>query len=123
MEEEHRVLRAFHRDGFDRSERATHIVADEHREEYFKRLAETGINVEEMTAAGELEVLPWTEMYVRDHHFDQGAMLDSVEESIQSGAHAGYHPRHGFSGERIRIETPPTIIASIPTLISTARGR
>jgi hypothetical protein len=29
-----------------------------------------------------------------------------------------YHPRLGFSGERIRIETPPIIIDSIPTLIS-----
>lgn len=29
-------------------------------------------------------------MYVRDHHFDQDAMLDSVEKLIQSGADAGY---------------------------------
>ena len=36
---------------------------------------ETGINVEEMMAAGQLEVQPWTDMYVRDHRFDQDAML------------------------------------------------
>ena len=90
MEEEHRVLRAFYKDGFDRGEKATHIVAGENREEYINRLAETGINVEEMMAAGQLEVLPWTDMYVRDHRFDQDAMLDSVEELIQSGVHAGY---------------------------------
>ena len=51
-------------------------------ERYIKRLAETGIKVEELMAAGQLEVLPWTDMYVRDHHFDQDAMLDSVEELI-----------------------------------------
>ena len=29
-----------------------------------------------------------------------------------------YHPRDGFRGERIRIETPPMIIESTLTLIS-----
>ena len=90
MDEEYRVLGAFYKDGFDRREKATHIVADENRREYLKYLAETGLNVEEMMAAGQLEVLPWTDMYVRDHHFDQDAMLGSVEGLIQSGAHAGY---------------------------------
>jgi len=32
-----------------------------------------------------------------------------------------YHPRHGFGGERIRIETPPFIIDSSPTLISNGK--
>lgn len=90
MDEEYRVLGAFYKDGFDRGEKATHIVANENRREYLKHLAESGINVEEMMAAGQLEVLPWTDMYVRDHRFDQDAMLGSVEELIQSGAHAGY---------------------------------
>ena len=39
---------------------------------------------------GRLEVLPWTDMYVRDHRFDQDAMLASVENLIQSGAASGY---------------------------------
>ena len=48
MDEEHRVLRSFYKDGFDRGEKATHIVDAENREEYLKRLAEAGINVQEM---------------------------------------------------------------------------
>src|SRR5580658_7397705 len=74
LDEEHRVLRSFFKDGFDRGERATHIVD-----------------------AGQLEVLPWTDMYVRDHCFDQDAMLASVEELIQSGVSAGY-PRTRLVG-------------------------
>jgi hypothetical protein len=35
-------------------------------------------------------LLPWTDMYVRDHRFDQDAMLASVEKLIQWGAAAGY---------------------------------
>src|SRR6516225_1743475 len=90
MDEEHRVLRSFYRDGFDRGEKATHIVAAENRDPYLKRLAEAGIDVKRMMDTGQLEVLPWTDMYVRDHRFDQDAMLASVEALIQSGARAGY---------------------------------
>ena len=90
IDEEHRVLGSFYKDGFDRGEKATHIVDSENRDGYLNRLAEAGINVQEMTDSGQLEVLPWTDMYVRDHRFDQDAMLASVEELIQSGAAAGY---------------------------------
>ena len=90
IDEEHRVLGSFYKDGFDRGEKATHIVASENREDYLNRLARAGINVQEMMDTGQLEVLPWTDMYVRDHRFDQDAMLASVETLIQSGAAAGY---------------------------------
>jgi hypothetical protein len=33
-----------------------------------------------------------------------------------------YHPRLGFSGERIRIETLPNIIDSIPSHISNGKA-
>jgi hypothetical protein len=69
-------------------------------EDYLRRLAAAGINVREMMDAGQLEVLPWTDMYVRDHRFDQDAMLASVEELIQSGATAGY-PRTRLVGHHM----------------------
>jgi hypothetical protein len=99
-DEEHRVLRSFFKDGFERGEKATHIVETEKREDYLKRLAEGGINVQETMGAGQLEVLPWTDMYVRDHRFDQDAMLASVEGLIQSGASAGY-PRTRLVGHHM----------------------
>jgi hypothetical protein len=90
MDEEHRVLRSFYKGGFDRGEKATHIVDAENREVYLKRLAEAGVNVQELMDTGRLELVPWTDMYVRDHRFDQDAMLASVEKLIESGAAAGY---------------------------------
>jgi len=90
IDEEHRVLGSFYKDGFDRGEKATHIVDSENREAYLNRLGEAGVNVQAMMDTGQLEVLPWTDMYVRDHRFDQDAMLASVETLIQSGAAAGY---------------------------------
>ena len=100
MEEEHRVLGSFYKDGFDRGEKATHIVEAEKRDEYLKRLAEAGTNVQEMMDTGQLEVLPWTAIYVRDHRFDQDAMLASVEKLLQSGANAAY-PRSKLVGHHM----------------------
>ncbi len=100
LDEEHRVLRSFFKDGFDHGEKATHIVEVDKRGDYLQRLAAAGINVREMMDAGQLEVLPWTDMYVRDHRFDQDAMLASVEELIQSGATAGY-PRTRLVGHHM----------------------
>jgi hypothetical protein len=100
LDEEHRVLRSFFKDGIDQGEKAIHIVEAGKREDYLKRLAEADINVQEMMDVGRLEILPWTDMYVCDHRFDQDAMLASVEELIQSGATAGY-PRTRLVGHHM----------------------
>src|ERR1700692_822778 len=90
IEEEHRVLGSFYKDGLDRGEKAAHIVDPANREEHLKRLAEAGIPAQEMMDTGQLEVFPWTDAYVRDHRFDQDAMLATVEKLIESGAATGY---------------------------------
>jgi hypothetical protein len=90
IDEEYRVLGSFYKDGLDRGEKAAHIVDPENREEHLKRLADAGIHVQTMIDTGQLDVIPWTDAYVRDHRFDQDAMLATVEKLIQSGAAAGY---------------------------------
>ena len=90
IDEEHRVLGSFYKDGLDHGEKAAHIVDAENREEHLKRLSQVGINEQEATRTGQLEVLPWTDAYVRGHQFDQDAMLTTVEQLILSGAAAGY---------------------------------
>jgi hypothetical protein len=62
IDEEHRVLGSFYKDGIDWGEKAAHIVDPENREEHLKRLAEAGICVR----------------------------LAAVEKLIQSGTPAGY---------------------------------
>ena len=90
LDEEHRVLRSFFKDGFDRGEKATHIVDPENREEHLKRLAEAGINVHQAMDTGQLELRPWREAYLRGDRFDQDAAVALIEEILQSGAAAGY---------------------------------
>ena len=48
IDEEHRVLGSFYKDGIDRGEKAAHVVDPENREGHLKRLAEAGIDVQEM---------------------------------------------------------------------------
>src|SRR5215813_10323344 len=90
IDEEHRVLRSFIKDGFDRGEKAFHIVDPDLREEHLKRLAAAGINVQQAMDAGQLELRRWQDAYLRGDHFDQDAMLALIEEALQSGATAGY---------------------------------
>jgi hypothetical protein len=89
IDEEHRVLGSFIKDGFDRKERAFHIVDPELREDHLRRLAEAGIDVEEAMGSGQLEVRLWQDAYLREGRFDQDAMLALIEEQLQSGATNG----------------------------------
>ena len=89
IDEEHRALRSFIKDGFDRDERALHIVDPELREEHLRRLGEAGIDVEEAMGSGQLDVRLWQDAYLREGRFDQDAMLALIEEELQSGTATG----------------------------------
>ena len=90
FDEQHRVLRSFIKEGFERGDRAFHIVDPELRETHLRRLAEAGINVEQAVASGQLELRRWQDAYLRDDLFDQEGMLVLLEEVLGSGTAAGY---------------------------------
>src|SRR5437870_11241633 len=90
IDEQHRVLRSFIKEGFDRGEKVFHIVDPEMREEHLKRLAEAGIDVERAMGSGQLEVRVWQDGKPRGARFDQDAWLASIEDVLQSGSAAGY---------------------------------
>jgi MEDS: MEthanogen/methylotroph, DcmR Sensory domain len=90
IDEEHRVLRSFIKEGLDRGEKAFHVVDPELRDEHLKLLAEAGINVPRAIDTGQLEVRRWQDAYLRGDHFDQNAMLALIEEVLQSADTAGY---------------------------------
>jgi hypothetical protein len=94
-DEQHRVLGPFIKDGFDRGDKAFHLVNPQLREDHLRRLAEAGINVEEATGTGQLEVRPWEEGPLNGGQFDQDTWLASFEQVLQAGPAAGY-PRTRF---------------------------
>jgi hypothetical protein len=90
IDEQHRVLRSFITDGFAQGDKTFHLVDPERREEHLNRLAEAGVNVQEVMATGQLEVRPWKDGPLHGGRFDQKAWLSSFEQLLQSGPAAGY---------------------------------
>ena len=83
--EEYGVLLPFIREGFERSEKAFHIVDPKLRESHLERLGSGGIKVKETQQMGQLEVWNWEDAYLRDGHFDQYKMLALVEQVLVKG--------------------------------------
>jgi hypothetical protein len=90
LDEQHRVLRTFITDGFSCGDKAFHLVDPEHRDEHLRRLAEAGIDVDEVMGSGQLEVWPWHDGPLSGDRFDQDTWLASFEHVLQSGPAAGY---------------------------------
>jgi hypothetical protein len=89
LDEQHRVLRSFIKDGFDQGDKALHIVDPELRDEHLNRLGAAGIDVQAAMGSGQLDVRLWQDTYLRGNRFDQDAMLALVEEQLQSDGAAG----------------------------------
>jgi hypothetical protein len=81
-EEEYRVLMPFIKDGFERGDRAFHVVDPRHRPDHLRRLEREGIAVADAEARGQLEVRRWQEAYLKDDHFDQHRMIETIKEAL-----------------------------------------
>jgi hypothetical protein len=90
IDEQHRVLRSFVRDGFDRGDKAFHYVDPGRWEEHLTWIADAGIDVREAIGIGQLEVRPWDDAPLRGGGFDLETWLASFERVLQSGPEAGY---------------------------------
>ena len=88
--EEYRVLLPFIKDGFERGEKAFHIVDPKLREEHLERLRSAGVDVAKAEQSGRLELRNWADAYLRDGHFDQNRMLALIEEVLEGGKQQGF---------------------------------
>jgi hypothetical protein len=84
-DEEYRVLQPFIREGFERGERAFHIVDPKLRASHLEWLESGGIKVKEAQRTGQLEVRNWEDSTLRDGHFDQYRMLALIEQTLAEG--------------------------------------
>src|SRR3954463_716042 len=62
-DEEYRVLLPYIKEGFERGEKAFHIVDPRLREEHLRRLESVGIDVEAAEKNGQFELLQWADAY------------------------------------------------------------
>jgi len=81
-EEEYRVLMPFIKEGFQRGDRAFHVVDPKHRAEHLRRLQTAGIDVAAAETKGQLEVRRWQEAYIKDDYFDQYRMIETIKEAL-----------------------------------------
>lgn len=92
-DEEYRVLLPFIKDGFERGDKAVHVINAEQRQDHLRRLAAVGIDTAAAEKSGQLEVQANTEVYLRAGRFDQDAegLRALVERQRQEGISAQPH--------------------------------
>jgi len=89
-EEEYRVLLPFIKEGFDRGEKAVHVVNPHQRAGHLDRLAGAGIDVAAARSREQLDLRGNTETYLHDGRFDSSRMLESFEQMVTDNAQGPY---------------------------------
>ncbi|MFT3767590.1 MAG: MEDS domain-containing protein [Minicystis sp.] len=96
-EEEYRVLGSFIKEGLDAGEKAMHITDPDLRDDHLARLEALGLSPAERERAGQLEVLGWNDVYLKEGRFDAETMLALIEEVVTTSMAQGF-PRVRFMG-------------------------
>jgi len=89
-EEEYRVLLPFIKDGFERGDKAIHVVCPDQHRDHLQRLAGIGIDSTAFQRSGQFELRSSTETYLQDGRFDQDRMLQSFEQMASGNAEGGF---------------------------------
>ena len=89
-EEEYRVLLPFITEGFERDEKAFHVVDPELREAHLRRLESAGIDIASVQDEGQFELLDWNEYYFSDGEFDEDRMLAKWDTVLEGAVRKGY---------------------------------
>jgi len=89
-DEEYRTLLPFIQEGFDRSEKAVHIIDPGRRDDHVRRLQSVGIDAEVAEKSGQLDLRDWSEAHLRGGSFDQGRTLAPIDEIRRQSVEQGY---------------------------------
>lgn len=89
-DEEYDVLTPFAVEGVAAGGKAVHIVDPALTGDHLQRLARQGLDAHACQSCGQLDVLPWDEVYVPDGRFDQDRMTQAIEDVLLAGQNAGY---------------------------------
>ena len=85
-EEEYRVLLPFIKGGFERGDRAIHVINPGHREYHLARLSSAGIDTAGAEQKGQLDIRINDEVYLVDGRFDADRMLEAFEQDASGNA-------------------------------------
>src|SRR2546422_4606583 len=91
-EEEYHLLLPFIKEGFERGEKAFHVIDPKLREDHLRRLDSAGIDVTEAEKSGQFELCNWEQMYLREGCFDQDRMLALWRDVLAAAGQRGFPP-------------------------------
>ena len=89
-DEGYRVLLPFIKEGFERGDKAIHVVSPQQYDSHLQRLAGVGIDPMGAIQSRQFEVQINTEAYLRNGRFDQDRMLQTFEEMASGNAAGGF---------------------------------
>ncbi|BDG05061.1 MEDS domain-containing protein [Anaeromyxobacter oryzae] len=89
-DEEYRVLLPFIKGGFERGDKAVHVVNPARRADHVRRLEAAGIDSTAAERAGQLELRSNTETYLREGRFDKDRMIAAFEELASRNARGAF---------------------------------
>jgi hypothetical protein len=108
-DEEYELLLPWAKDGYEAGDQLFQVVDKEHRGEWRRRLANSGINLKKAEAAGQLEVLAWEEAYLKGNRFDQHAMLDLVQSVLGEARRKGFQITRFWANMEWALEDLPGV--------------
>lgn len=88
--EEYELLLPFIKEGFERGEKAFHVVNPTLRSDHVKHLESVGIDVEGTERNGQFELCDWNQAYFPDGRFDQERMLAMWQDVLGAAVDNGY---------------------------------
>ena len=89
-EEEYRLLLPFIKEGFERGEKAFHVVNPKLRADHVRRLEGAGIDVAATEQSSQFELCDWEDVYFRDDRFDMNRMLNMWQDVLNGAAQQGF---------------------------------
>lgn len=108
-DEEYRVLLPFIQAGFERGDRAFHVVDPRLRNDHLRRLSAAGIDVGASTPPGQFKLCDWHEAHLHGGRFDQHRMLAFLEEALKDGARQGYRVSRSIGHMEWALENLPGV--------------
>jgi len=91
----YRVLLPFIKEGFERGEKAVHIIDPRRREEHVRQLRAIGIDAAAKLRVGQLDLREWADAHLRDGFFDQYRTRAVIDDIRQRSTEEGF-PRVRF---------------------------
>ena len=89
-EEEYHLLLPFIKEGFERGEKAFHIVDPAERQAHLRQLGSAGIDTASAEEKGQLELQDWNQFYFPDGSFDETRTVDQWTAVLDGAVQKGY---------------------------------